>query len=493
MKRSHLAAFFLPLASLCTPAFAQSPSPSPQPLSPQNKLLREIYQELIEINTTDSVGSCTEAAKAMAARLKTGGYTDAEMQLIVPPDGPKKGNLVARLKGSGTRKPLMLLAHIDVVEARREDWERDPFKLVEEGGFFYARGSSDDKSQAAIFVSNMIRYKQERIAFGQEKLASSFVPARDIILALTCDEEHGESKFNGVVYLIKRHRHLIDAEITLTEGGGGSLDKNGKPVLHGIQAGEKIYQSFQLEVTNIGGHSSVPEKNNAITHLADGLSRLGKFEFPFKLSDTTRAYFERRAALEAPAAPAIAADMRAILRLPPSPPDRDALARLYAVNPFYNASVRTTCVATMLDAGHAENALPQRAKAVVNCRILPGGKVADVQATLARVMADDQIKITTIDKTTEAPVPPLTPELLKAVEAITADMWPGIPVIPMMSSGATDGRFLNNAGIWTYGITGSFQYPEGSHAHGLNEKMPVKSLYDSHEFQYRLGKRLAGG
>ena len=478
MKRTHLAAFFLPLASLCTPAFSQSPSPSPQPLSPQNKLLREIYQELIEINTTDSVGSCTEAAKAMAARLKTGGYTDAEMQIIVPPGNAKKGNLVARLKGDGSKKPLMLLAHIDVVEAKREDWERDPFKLVEEGGFFYARGSSDDKSQAAIFVSNMIRYKQEKLKL-----------ARDIILALTCDEEHGDSKFNGVVHLIQYHRLLVDAEITLTEGGGGSLDKNGKPVLHGIQAGEKIYQSFQLEVTNVGGHSSVPVKNNAITHLADGLSRLGQFEFPFKLSATTRAYFERRAALETAA---VAADMRAILK---DPPDRDALARLYAERPYNNAAVRTTCVATMLEAGHAENALPQRAKAVVNCRILPGhsvGAVADVQATLVRVMADDQIKITTIGRTFEAPVPPLTPELMQAVEAITADMWPGIPVIPMMSSGATDGRFLNNAGIWTYGITGSFQYPEGSRAHGLNEKMPVKSLYDAHEFQYRLGKRLAG-
>jgi len=260
--------------------------------------------------------------------------------------------------------------------------------------------------------------------------------------------------------------------------------------MHGIQAGEKIFQNFQLEVTNIGGHSSVPVKTNAIYQLADGLTRLGQYEFPFSLSDTTRTYFERRAALEPPA---VAADMRAILK---EPPDREALTRLYAVGPYYNAAVRTTCVATLLDAGHASNALPQRAKATVNCRILPGEKVADVQATLARVVkngADDQIKVTTMGNTTEAPVPPLTPELMRAVEAITADMWPGIPVVPLLQAGGTDGRFLNNAGIWTYGITGAFFPPEGSQAHGLNEKMPVKSLYDAHEFQYRLGKRLAGG
>ncbi len=470
MKRKHVAACLFPLITFSASIFAQS-----QSLSPPDKLLREIYQELIEINTTDSVGDCTQASRAMAARLKAGGYTDADMQIIVPPGGPKKGNLVARLKGTGTKKPLMFLAHIDVVEAKREDWERDPFKLVEEGGFFYARGSSDDKSQAAIHVSNMIRYKQE-------KLKST----RDIILALTCDEEHGDSKFNGVAYLLKHHRNLIDAEIVLNEGGGGSLDKAGKPVLHGIQAGEKIYQSFQLEVTNKGGHSSAPVKDNAIYHLTDGLSRIAKFEFPFRLSATTRSYFERRAALEPTD---IAADMRAILK---DPPDRDALARLYLVNPYYNAAVRTTCVATMLEAGHAENALPQRAKATVNCRILPGEKVADVQATLAKVMADDQIKITTMGDTAEAQVPPLTPELMKAVESISANMWPGIPVIPVMAAGGTDGRFLNNVGIWTYGISGIFSPPEGSRAHGLNERLLVKSLYEGHEFLWRLGKRLGG-
>jgi len=466
MKMIWLAACGLALGNLLAPTQAQT--------HPADQRLRSIYQELVEINTTDSVGNCTTAALAMAARLKAGGYGDDEMQILVPPGAPKKGNLVARLKGTGALKPLLMLAHIDVVEAKREDWERDPFKLIEEGGYFYARGSSDDKAMAAINVSNMIRFRQEKLR-----------PARDLILALTCDEELVPGPYNGVEFLLKNHRPLIDAELALNEGGGGSMDKDGKPVLHGIQAGEKIFQSFQLEVTNKGGHSSVPVSDNAIYHLADGLSRLGQFVFPFKLSATTRGYFERRALLEAPA---VAADMRAILR---DPPDGAALARLYGLSAGYNAAVRTTCVATMLDAGHATNALPQRAKGVVNCRILPGEKVADVQTTLARVMADEKIRITPMGTATEAPVPPLTPTLMQAIEAVTAEMWPGIPVVPTMSAGATDGRFLNNAGIWTYGVTGLFTGPGGSNAHGLNERLPVKSLYEGHEFNYRLIQRLA--
>lgn len=467
--------FGLAAIAIGSPARALTPLPS---LPPHDKLLREIYQELIEINTTDSVGDCTQASNAMAARLKAGGYTDAEMQIIVPPGGPKKGNLVARLKGTGAKKPLMLLAHIDVVEARREDWVRDPFKLIEEGGYFYARGVSDDKAMAAIHVSNMIRYKQEKLQ-----------PARDIILALTCDEEHGDSKFNGVVHLLKNHRNLIDAEIVINEGGGGVMDRNGKPQFHAIQAGEKIFQNFQLEVTNSGGHSSAPKRDNAIYHLAEALSKLSKFEFPFKLSPITRAYFERRAAMESngPSA-AIAADMRGILK---EPPDLKAMERLSALSPTYNAAVRTTCVATMVDAGHASNALPQRARATVNCRILPGEKVPDIQATLTRVIADPQVSVTRMGNATEASLPPLTPELMKAVEDLTAEMWPGVPVIPSMIAGGTDGRFLNNAGIWTYGISGIFTPPEGSNAHGLNEKLPVKSLYEGHMFLYWLGKRLS--
>ncbi|WP_267876223.1 M20/M25/M40 family metallo-hydrolase [Duganella rivi] len=443
-------------------------------LTPVQQQMRAIYQELVETNTTNSVGSCTLAAQKMAKRLKGGGFKDAELQLIIPPGGPKKGNLVARLKGDGSKKPLLLLAHIDVVEAKREDWERDPFKLVEENGMFYARGASDDKAMAASFVNNMILYKKEKLPL-----------KRDIIMALTCDEELVPSDFDGAEYLVKHHRALIDAEIALNEGGGGLLDKDGKPVRHGIQAGEKIYQSFQLEVTNPGGHSSAPYKDNAIYHLADGLSRLGQFSFPFKLSPVTRAYYERMAQIEKGQ---VAEDMKAILQ---DPPDQAALDRLYAVSPGHNSTVRTTCVATKVEAGHADNALPQRARANVNCRILPGEPIAEVQATLQRVVADDKIKITRIGDGVDGPMPPMTPTLMKAVEEISNDMWPGVPVIPTMSTGGTDGRYLNNAGIWTYGVSGMFHGPEGSGAHGLNEHIRVKSLYDGQEYLYRLAKRLA--
>ncbi|MYM36996.1 M20/M25/M40 family metallo-hydrolase [Duganella sp. FT94W] len=443
-------------------------------LTPVQKQMRSIYQELVETNTTNSVGSCTLAAQKMAKRLKAGGFKDSELQMIIPPGGPKKGNLVARLKGDGSKKPLLLLAHIDVVEAKREDWERDPFKLVEENGMFYARGASDDKAMASAFVNNMILYKKEKLPL-----------KRDIIMALTCDEELVPADFDGAEYLVNHHRPLIDAEIALNEGGGGLLDKDGKPVRHGIQAGEKIYQSFQLEVTNPGGHSSAPPKENAIYRLSEGLARLGQFSFPFKLSPVTRAFYERMSQVEQGQ---VAADMKAILQ---DPPDQAALDRLYAVSPTHNSTVRTTCVATKVDAGHADNALPQRARATVNCRILPGEPIAEVQATLQRVVADDKIKISRIGEGIDGPIPPMTPTLMKAVEEISNDMWPGVPVIPTMSTGGTDGRFLNNAGIWTYGISGMFHGPEGSGAHGLNEHIRVKSLYDGQEYLYRLAKRLA--
>ena len=443
-------------------------------LTPVQTQMRAIYQELVETNTTNSTGSCTVAAQKMARRLKDGGYRDSDMQIIVPPGGPAKGNLVARLKGDGSKKPLLLLAHIDVVEAKREDWVRDPFKLVEENGMFYARGASDDKAMAAAFVNNMILYKKEKLPL-----------KRDIILALTCDEEIVPSEFDGAEYLVKHHRPLIDAEIALNEGGGGLLDQDGKPVRQGIQAGEKIYQSFQLEVTNPGGHSSVPFRDNAIYHLSEGLARLGQFTFPFKLSPVTRTYFERMSQIEKGQ---VGEDMKAILQ---DPPDPAALERLYAVSPVYNATVRTTCVATRVEAGHADNALPQRARATVNCRILPGESIDAVQATLQQVLADDKIKITRIGQGIDSPIPPMTPALMRAVEEISNDMWPGVPVIPAMATGGTDGRFLNSAGIWTYGISGMFHSAEGSGAHGLNEHIRVKSLYDGQEYLYRLGKRLA--
>ena len=449
-------------------ADAQSPTPA-------QTRLRELYKELVEINTTDSTGSCTAAAEAMRARLAAGGIAAGDMQIIVPAGAPKKGNLIARYRGAGTKKPILLLGHLDVVEARREDWERDPFKLIEENGYFYARGAFDDKAMAAIFLDNLIRYKQE-----------GYRPERDLIVALTCDEEIIPSKFNGAEYLLKNHRALIDADFALNEGATGLLTSDGKPQRMTIQAGEKVFQTYTLEVTNRGGHSSVPVKDNAITHLAGGLARLGDFDFPFKLSDTTRAYFERMSAIETGQT---AADMQAILR---DPPDADAMARL-SRNPSHNSTYRTTCVATMLDAGHATNALPQRARATVNCRVLPGESVAEVQRTLARVMANDKITISPVGEATLSPPPPLTREILGPVEAVTAQMWPGVPVVPALLVATTDGRYTNNAGIPTYGLSGLFRDPDGSGVHGLNERIHVRSLYEGHDFLYRVVKLYAGG
>jgi acetylornithine deacetylase/succinyl-diaminopimelate desuccinylase-like protein len=457
--------------SLALNAFAQGSGPTPVQAQ-----LREIYKELVEINTTDSVGSCTEAAQALAARLKGAGLPAQDVRVIVPPGAPKKGNLVARYRGSGAKKPIMLLGHLDVVEAKREDWQRDPFKLVEENGYFYARGAADDKAMVAAFVANLVRYRKE-----------SYRPERDLIFTATCDEEMIPSKFSGIVYLLKNHRDLIDAEFALNEGGTGLLDKNGGYLRMSVQAGEKVFQTYQLEVTNPGGHSSLPVKDNAIYHLAGGLARLGAHDFPFKLSATTRAYFERMSRIETGQP---AEDMKSILR---DPPDERAIARLAAANPLNNSTFRTTCVATMLDAGHATNALPQRARATVNCRILPGESVAEVQQTLVRVMVNDKIKITPTHEPVLSPPPPLSAEIMGPIEKVSKEMFPGVPVVTTLAVGATDGRFTINAGIPTYGVSGMFRDPDGSGVHGLNERIRVRSLYEGHEFLYRLVKLYAGG
>ena len=470
MKAIHRALWLCLGAALAADASAQGGAPTPA----QGEL-RQIYRELVEINTTDSAGDCTAAARALAARLKAGGLPERDVQVIVPPGGPKKGSLVARYRGTGARKPIMLLGHLDVVEAKREDWARDPFRLVEENGYFYARGAADDKAMVAVFAANLIRYRRE-----------GYRPDRDLIQVATCDEEIVPSNFSGIVYLLKHHRALIDAEFALNEGGIGLLDRNGKPLRMSIQAGEKVFQTYHLEVTHPGGHSSLPVKDNAITRLAGGLARLGAYDFPFRLSATTRAYFQQMSRIETGQT---AADMKAILR---EPPDPEAIARLSA-SPGNNATFRTTCVATMLEAGHATNALPQRARAVVNCRILPGESVTEVQQTLARVLADDKIRITPAHEPTLSPPPPLTPEILGPVESVSARMWPGVPVVPTLLPGATDGRFTINAGIPTYGLSGMFRDPDGSGVHGLNERLRVRSLYEGQEFLYRVVKLYAGG
>jgi acetylornithine deacetylase/succinyl-diaminopimelate desuccinylase-like protein len=443
-----------------------------QALTPQQQLVFDIYKELVEINTVTETGDTARAADAVAARLRAAGFEGADVQVFKP--APRKGNLVARLRGTGARKPMLLLAHIDVVEARREDWSVDPFRLTEKDGYFYGRGSGDDKYMAATFVANLIRYKQE-----------GYRPDRDIILALETDEEILDANAMGIQWLLKNQRDLIDAEFALNEGGGVGL-KRGKPIRNSIQTSEKVTFSYRLGVTNKGGHSSVPSADNAIYHLAEGLGRLGKFAFPVNLNATTRQSFERTAELETPET---AADIRSVLSANPDPA---ALARLSA-NPAYNAQLRTTCVATMLEGGHAYNALPQAARATVNCRIMPGEKVEDVTETLKRVLADDQISLTPIGEPVLSAPSLIDEGLLSAIEKTSAEFWPGVPVVPVMSAGATDGSFLRNAGIPTYGHSGLAGDVDDVRAHGKDERVAVKSFFEGGEYLYRLVKRLSGG
>jgi len=459
----------LVLVGVVTPGAWPPPSAQPATLGPHQQLLREIYQELIEINTTDSVGDNTKAAEAMARRLLAAGFPAGDVQVLVP--APRKGNLVARLRGSGARRPLLLLAHLDVVEANREDWSVDPFTLLERDGYFYGRGTTDDKAMAAAFVANLIRFKQEGL-----------VPDRDIIVALTADEEGGGH--NGVVWLLANHRALIDAELAINEGGGGSI-KNGVYLSNSIQASEKIPQNYRLEVKNAGGHSSLPIKDNAISHLAGGLARLGEFDFPVRLDDVNRAYFERTAAI---ARGALGDDMRAIAG---GSKDPAVVARLASAGPIFNSRLRTTCVATRLEGGHANNALPQTARAVVNCRVLPGESEEDVRRTLIGALATDKITVTPMNRFFPSPASPLTPEVMRAVESVTAAMWPGVPVIPTMSTGATDSRFLRTAGIPAYGTSGMFGDIDDIRMHGRDERLLVRSLYEGQEYLYRLAKALA--
>lgn len=434
----------------------------------EQRLARDLLKELIEIDTTDSKGDNTRAAQAMAARLIAAGFPEADVQVLEP--APRKGNLVARYRGRDTgRKPLLLLAHIDVVEANPEDWTLDPFTFTEQDGYFYGRGTLDDKDEAAIHIANLIRLKEE-----------GFQPDRDIIVALTADEEGGPH--NGVQWLLKQHPDLIDAEYALNEGGGGAM-KDGVRISNGVQASEKVYQSFRLIVTNPGGHSSLPVRDNAIYRLADALGRIRDFDFPVALNEVTTAFFERSAALQTGE---LAAAMLGVLK---NPPDAAAIA-LLARTPFYNSRLRTTCVATMLDGGHAENALPQRAEATVNCRVLPGETMDSVQQTLDTVIGDAQVVVSRVNNANPSPPSPLTAEVLGPIEAITEAMWPGVPVLPMMSTGATDGLYLRNAGIPVYGVSGLFHEIEDNRAHGQNERVRADVFFEGQEFLYRLTKAL---
>ena len=438
------------------------------------RLSHDIFDELIGINTTDSVGSTTAAANAMAKHLLDAGFPPADVKVLGPND--RKGNLVVRIHGNSSPglKPILTMGHLDVVEARRSDWTTDPFQLIERDGWFYGRGTQDMKSSDVALVTTFIRLHRE-----------GFRPNRDLILALTADEEGGKS--NGVDWLLKNHRDLVDAAFVLNADAGGVTTRNGKPVNVDVEASEKLYADFQLTATNPGGHSSLPVPDNAIYHIADALSRLEHAPFPVELNDITRTYFERRAPLESAE---VKADMTAILH---KPPDAAAVARL-SKDPRYNSLLRTTCVATRLDGGHANNALPQTAQANVNCRILPGHSPEEVRQKLIDIFAEPKVVVrfdtNNIPAKGFAPLMP-PPEVLRPLEHVVAEMWPGVPVIPEMETGASDSVYTMAAGIPSYGINGVAIDQDDVRAHGKDERVRVAAFYDGVEFYYRYLKALS--
>lgn len=430
--------------------------------------LVSIFRELVEIDTTDATGSTTVAAEAVAARLREAGLPEEDVQILGPE--PRKGNLVARLRGTGKRGPLLLLAHLDVVDARAGEWTTHPFTFVERDGHYYGRGTTDDKAMASIWVGNLLRYLEE-----------GFRPDRDLILALTADEEGGAH--NGAAWMLEHHRGLVEAAMGLNEGGYGRA-RHGRYVSNVVQASEKVYLDFLLEATGHAGHSSAPTADNAIYHLAGALVRVAAHEFPPKLGEVTRAFFERMAGIEAPE---VAADMRAVLR---EPPDPGALARLSAV-PYWNGLLRTTAVATRLESGIANNTIPQTATAIVNCRLLPGESAEEVRETLVGVIADGRVSVTPLAPPKPSPPSPLTGEIMEPVERITGEMWPGVPVVPVMGIGATDSLRFRQAGIPMYGVSGIFFDVDDVRAHAPDERITVRAFHEGAEFLYRLVKELS--
>jgi acetylornithine deacetylase/succinyl-diaminopimelate desuccinylase-like protein len=453
---------------LCVPGLRAQ-----QGTSDSDRLGREILQELIETNTTHSTGSTTIAAERIAARFRSAGFPAADVMVLGSAD--KKGNLVVRYRSpSRVRKPVLLLAHLDVVEARREDWSFDPFTLLEQEGYFYGRGTLDVKGGAATLVAALLRLRKE-----------GFTPDRDLVLALTADEEGGDD--NGVRWLLANRRDLIDAAYCVNVDSGGGELRNGKLVAFDVQASEKVFVSFTLTVHNPGGHSSLPVKDNAIYRLAAGLGRLSTFQFPIRTNEITRAYFNRMADIVGGAE---AADLRGVASQPPAPA---AIDRVSASSPFRNALLRTTCVATMLQAGHAENALPQTAQATVNCRMLPDDNEAAVKQTLERVIADPEFAIVPIRPSVPSPPSALARDVFQSVETTVKGMWGAVPVVPFMETGATDGLFLRNAGIPVYGLTGIAYDVNDVRAHGKDERIVVRAYYEGLEFMYRFVKSISGG
>ena len=441
---------------------------STMPPDADQRLARSIYQEMIEIKSGFTTGATTPVAQAVAKRLRAAGFPDSD--IFIGGAVPAKANLVVRFHGAGRLKPILLLAHTDVVEAKREDWSMDPFVFTEKDGYFYGRGTSDDKAQAAVWIANLIRYKRE-----------GFKPDRDIIVALTADEEGG-GPANGVAWLLKNHRQLIDAEFCLNEGGRGQM-VDGRRVSNEIQAAEKWYLDLRLEVRNKGGHSSLPVPDNAIYRLSHALVRLSQFGFPLKTNEATRAYFTGVAKIDTSPTRADLARVEAN--------DLPAMKRIAEASPAWNSMLRTTCVATMLEGGHAPNALPQLAAANVNCRVLPDDSLKYVIDTLKKVIADDQVVVSITNQEENSPSSPLQPDLVRAMSRVTGSMWPGVIVLPTLATGATDGRYLRAAGIPTYGVQGFFNERDDNRAHGRDERMMVRSFYEGQSFLYELVKALA--
>jgi acetylornithine deacetylase/succinyl-diaminopimelate desuccinylase-like protein len=433
-----------------------------------------LYKELVETNTTLSAGSCTLAAEHIAAHLKAAGFQDKDITLFSVPDHPKEGGLVAVLGGtSKSAKPLLLLGHLDVVEAKRADWSRDPFTLIEENGYFYGRGTSDMKAMDATWIDALMRFKQ-----------GGYHPQRTIKMALTCGEETTYA-FNGAQWLAKNRPELIAAAFALNEGGGGRTDGHGKVVVESMQVGEKAAQNYRLETVNAGGHSSIPIRDNAIYELADALAKVRGYEFPVKFTDTTRAFFGKAGAARDD-------DLgRAMVALSRNPGDHAAEA-IVSKDRSYHSMLRTTCVATLLDGGHANNALPQRATANVNCRIFPGETVDGTQAALVAAIADPGVKVTQVAPVRPIAVsPPLDPKILGPAEKLVAKYFRGVPLVPTMSTGATDGIFLEAIGIPVYGVPGGWGDPDGNGAHGLNERRSIRSVFVGRDFLTDLIKAYA--
>ena len=447
---------------------------SAQPTRPDQAEFRALYKELVETNTTLSSGSCTLAAERMAARLKAAGLPETQITLFADPEHPKEGGLVAVYPGtSKSLKPILGIAHIDVVEAKREDWVRDPFTLIEENGYFYGRGTLDDKAMAAMLVDTLIRFQK-----------SGYKPKRTVKVALTCGEETNGA-FNGAQWLAANKRDLIDAEFALNEGGGGTSDGKGKVVEQAMQVGEKTFGTFRLETRNPGGHSSVPRPDNAIYQLAHALVRIEAHEFPLEMTETTRTYFREAGAGRKDEIGA------AMVALAANPSDKAAEA-VVNKDPFLHSNLRTTCVATMLDGGHARNALAQRAGAYVNCRIFPGHSIESIRDELSKVIADQGVSVTAIPPLRPSPpAPPLDPKVMEPAKKLAAKYFPGVPVVPSMANGYTDATFLGAAGIPTYGVPGAWADPDGNGAHGLNERIEVRSLYVGRDYLFDLIKAYA--